>query len=255
MIRSGIFVTEVHGKIYYLSNPLPELSISVVPSKITLYERNQAKIGFCVFAGLTPASNASVWLSVPLGTLSNYSGYTDEQGSFWVVYTAPSLKKAENITLEARFSFPGYRETTKNLTILLLPSPSVEVRLTVQPERVRSGLVSIKVQVFSDGKGVGDAQVYLYSNNECIAQGYTDANGSFEYIYRVPQGAEGIVLIEARVFGSPNQPFSEKYAKQSLIVERNEEGGINVVYVSIAISISLLSIFAIWNLLWLKRKK
>lgn len=258
LVSSNIFVGDSQGRIYCISAPKPELKVSVYPSQPTLYERTQVRITFSVVAGIMPAMNASVNLSVPAGALSNYSGFTDADGIFAVVYTAPAVKNKENITLSAIFSFPGYRNTTKNITITVHPTPSVELNLSLEETPVYAGsTVKIKITVLRDGKLVQGASVYAWCGNEVIATGYTDANGSFEFTYRVPEVREETTIkIEARVYGTVSAPFLEKNATLSIVVlplQHGEEGRETQIYASLAVASALLLLFAFWNF-WEWRK-
>ncbi|MCX8173757.1 MAG: PQQ-binding-like beta-propeller repeat protein [Thermoplasmata archaeon] len=258
LVSSIIFTGDSGGVVYCISAPKPDLKVSVYPASPALYERTQVKISFSVFAGIMPAVNATVNLSIPAGTLSNYSGFTDADGIFAVVYTAPAVKDRENFTLKATFSYPGYRNTTRNLTVAVLPMPSVELNLSTEEETVYSGTaVEFTLTVLRDGKPVIGAPVYVWHGDMCIAEGYTDENGSFEFTHKMPEvQRETQIKIEARVYGTAGAPFLEKNASLRVVVvplpqEGNKEPQ---VYGSLAVAAVLLLFFSGWNL-WEWRKR
>ncbi|MEM4292688.1 MAG: PQQ-binding-like beta-propeller repeat protein [Thermoplasmata archaeon] len=252
LASSNIFAGDVHGRIYCISAPKPELKISVSPAQPTLYERGQMRIAFSALAGAMPAVNASVNLTVSAGSLSSYSGSTDSEGFFAVVYTAPIVKAKENFTLSATFSFPGYRNTTKNLTITVVPTPQVELYLNISEERVYSGSsVEIKLTVLREGKPVQGASVYFFCANETIAKGHTDKNGTFTFNCRVPEvEKETTVVIEVKAYGTDTTPFVEKGAAFSIVVlpAHHEEWTETLVYVASAIGCALLILFLLFYL-------
>jgi len=206
IVSGYIFVQDNTGNAYCLAAPVPELKIATYPSSMVVYERYQLRISLLVYAGTIPAVNATIMLAVSIGSLSVYTGNTDPNGAFNVVYTAPPASKPVNVTLSLIASYPNYQNTTKNFTITVLPSPKITLVMQAKNTTLEGGTsTEITLIVYRDQTPVANARVYISTSagSTDISEGFTDKNGTFQFTYTAPNvNNETLVVLTARAYGT-----------------------------------------------------
>jgi hypothetical protein len=145
-------------------------------------------------------------LAVSTGSLSAYTGNTDPNGAFNVVYTAPPASKPVNVTLSLIASYPNYQNTTKNFTITVLPSPKITLVMQAKNTTLEGGTsTEITLIVYRDQTPVANARVYISTSagSTDISEGFTDKNGTFQFTYTAPNvNNETLVVLTARAYGT-----------------------------------------------------
>jgi chondroitin AC lyase len=148
-------------------------------------------VAVLVTSGLDePVANASLTLSVDNGSLSAFSGITDENGNFSSVFTAPLTTVAFNVTVSVNATKSGFVDGQEQTVISVLPKV-LDVRITAETTAtISEAKVNVTVHVAYEAMPVQQTNVSIASangGNFSATTGLTDAYGDSVFTFTAPQ--------------------------------------------------------------------
>jgi hypothetical protein len=169
---------------------LPPLTVSLIPSSLSVSSSGQVPVAVKVTNGTSPVSNAGVILfSILGGSFAPLSGATNSSGYFATMFYAPSVTAVTNIRMVASASETGFADGSDYEYLMV--QPPLMVNVTPNSERIYSGATTnVAISVAYSGVPVSAANVTVSSNStgrfgQTI--GVTNANGTCTFVFTAPQ--------------------------------------------------------------------
>jgi hypothetical protein len=178
------------GSDYNYVTVLPPMIVQViVPPTITSEESTTLTVYVANQLG-QPVAGANLTLSCTGGTLSDYTGTTDINGSAAFTLTAPLTLSEANITVTATATSPQY-PTGQGEVIVSVEPRQLSLELTSSPNAILSEeTTAISAVVTFDSNPVANATVSVTSDvggNFSTTTQLTDATGIAVFVFTAPQ--------------------------------------------------------------------
>ncbi|MCK4456813.1 MAG: hypothetical protein KAW39_03650 [Thermoplasmata archaeon] len=158
----------------------------------------------------------------------SYAEYTDSNGSFEFVWTAPALTEPDTAVFSARAIMPGFPEGTAEGEITVYPGArTLRVDMSINPKSMPSGdaaTVTITVRDLQTLALVEGAEVSLRIKPEGLegslgsTSGTTDANGAFQTTFMASVTVDTTFLIIGEV---SKTGYSDGGAQTAVLVDRS----------------------------------
>jgi hypothetical protein len=187
------------GSDYKYLKVFPPLVVQVSAQPSTIAAEKSAVVAVLVTSGLDePVANASLTLSVDNGSLSAFSGVTDQNGNFSSVFTAPLTTVTFNVTVSVNATKSGFVDGQGQTVISVLPKV-LDVRITAETTAtISEAKVNVTVHVAYEAMPVQQTNVSIASangGNFSATTGLTDAYGDSVFTFTAPQANAPLDII------------------------------------------------------------
>ena len=187
------------GSDYKYLKVFPPLVVQVSAQPSTIAAEKSAVVAVLVTSGLDePVANASLTLSVDNGSLSAFSGVTDQNGNFSSVFTAPLTTVTFNVTVSVNATKSGFVDGQRQTVISVLPKV-LDVRITAEATAtISEAKVNVTVHVAYEAMPVQQTNVSIASangGNFSATTGLTDAYGDSVFTFTAPQANAPLDII------------------------------------------------------------
>ena len=246
-----VFVGSCDKNIYCFGKPTsPTLSAKIYADPLNLYPCNESKITVRVLNGTVPIPGAYVSLIADSG-FTNSSGFTDDNGNFSRIYSAPLTYSKPKYQIDAIASKSGFVNGTDSIEINIKPFwKFLTVSITSNPPMLNSGQRSIiTVHVIEGITPVANVEIEISAEGGSFSKvnGLTDENGNFTTLYTAPKiNSNQNFIINAK---AKKSKYYDGTGSFEIIVEETDST-INIWLYTLFIIISSIIIIVITTLIF-----
>lgn len=166
----------------------PYLSVQIGFSENTVISEGTATIIVHVMSRENPVANASVTVSSDIGNLNPPSGYTDSNGVFPLVFTAPQTTTFVNATITAVATKNNYVSSVEQTQLPIEPKIPVVQITTASNSTLPGAKLSVTVHMEYDTIPLSGSNVTITANNGNLSTtaGLTNTYGNFTFTFTAP---------------------------------------------------------------------
>jgi len=171
---------------YLEVSPFLHVEIDVVPN--TIKSEGTAQVSVYVTSDGELVANASISLSSTAGSLSSETGFTDRNGAFSVIFTAPLTTTSLDIAITATAQKSGFMNGMDQTMIRVEPKIPV-VQLTAQPNAtISEEKIDVIVYVEYETVQLEAANVTIMAEDGIFSATsvLTDSYGNARFIFTAP---------------------------------------------------------------------
>lgn len=242
-----VFIGSCDKNVYCFGKPTSQkLTVKMDVEVPSVYPGNKTKIQVTVYNKTTPVPNAYVTLAVEKGKLSKLNGYTDDNGNFESIYTAPIVYSTWDFLITANASKIGYTLGLNDNKITVKPYyKCLTVSIFASSSTVSSeNKLAITVHVIDSILPVEGVEINLSVEEGSFLniKGLTDKNGNFTTIYTAPKIDSGqIYVIEAKA--NKNKYIDGQGSYEIVVIEYDEEIDIRMYTIITIICCTMIIVF------------